>query len=115
MVGDHLPPHGQRPAGGVLVEPGHLVANVEHAPFESESLNDVEPALLIDPERHGIRQPGLGREEIHLEPRRRLEARDDLLSVIAGRLDLGDPAGGTVVGASDGREAKGRGRGDGGE
>jgi hypothetical protein len=74
-------------AGGVVVEPVHHAADVDHVLLAPERLDHVEPVLLVDVKGDRVGHPRLGREQLDLKPRRHLELPERLLALVRSRGD----------------------------
>ena len=73
--------------GQFLVQPIHVLADVGHALVQSERLNHVKVALLIDVKSNRIGKQRLCRNEINREAIGELEALHGAIPLIGGRLD----------------------------
>ena len=90
---------GDGPGGQIVVEPVHMVAGIGHPVAMAERLGDVEHPLLVDGERHRVRQERLGREQLDGQSGGHPERSHRPNRLVGGR---GDPRG-IGLGRRDGR------------
>lgn len=82
MLEDHRAPVGDDSAGGVVAQPAHHLANIEHTALVAEGLDDVEAAAFVDVETDGVGEHRLGGDEVGLEPVRQPELPDRQLRLV---------------------------------